>query len=159
MSRFIDAADRAWDLTLTSGDMRRVKSALGLYLPDMVKDQTVLAKLTNDMELLAETLLLCTQRQRESQGVDNDAFLDALNGDTIEAATNALVLAVIDFFPPAQRRPLKAGWAATQRGMNAASDEATAKIEAIDVEAVARAAVQSAASGKLPASAELTPDR
>jgi len=154
MSRFTDTADRAWDLALAYGDMRRVKSALGLDLMHLAQDQSVLTRLASEPELLIETLLLCTQPQREAKCVTDDQFLDAFNGYTIEAATNALVDAVIDFFPSAQRRPLRAAWAAMQRGMTAASDEATAKIEAMDVETLARTAVQNAASGRLPASAE-----
>lgn len=118
---FTDARGRSWPLTMNVNTVRRVKAACGVDLLDLVtltgsevKTDT-LDRLADDPCLLVDVLFEIVRPAANDCNVTPEAFADALDGDAIEAATVALLEAVIDFFPSAKRRALKAMLAASRR--------------------------------------------
>jgi hypothetical protein len=145
MAEFTDTKNRRWQITLTVGDVRRVKAATGVDLLALFDEQdSPLLRLQDDLQLLLDVLFEATRPAREAKGVSDDDFADSLDADAAESAVNCLMLALVDFFPSARRDALRAAMKAADRAMTAAGKAAVTQIEALDVDAI----VADAVSGK-----------
>jgi hypothetical protein len=130
MHKFTDTQGRDWNVCVNVGTIRRAKAATGIDLltlmdiPEEPKEgeerkPTLLESLADDYEKLVALLASLCAVQMKERNIDEDAFVEAFNGDTLESATNALVEEVIDFFPQPRRDYLRA--------IKAATDKAAAK--------------------------------
>ena len=113
MSFFTDSAENPnkWELKLDINTIRRVDIATKFRLdqavlisPDGGIDDSGLRQLSCDVLLLVDVLWTMIEPQAERKGVSAEAFAAGLGGDAIGAACEALLEAIIDFFPSAQRR-------------------------------------------------------
>lgn len=75
--------------------------------PNTLADGNTLARLSTDMVLLADVLYAALLPDLTTKNIPKDDFCDAICGDTLNAATYALLEAVSDFFPKAQGNLLK----------------------------------------------------
>lgn len=100
---FTDRRGRSWDLSLTLASMRRV----GCSDFTEVSDQEVLliqptkeliAALGSQAPLLAAVVWAIVKPQADSAQVDEDSFIDGLDGRALEAMKEAFWLAMADFF-------------------------------------------------------------
>ena len=103
MHSFADRHDHTWKLDITIPDTHRVRRELDVDLLDL---QTY-EKLTIDWVLLAQVLWVLCREQAEQQNVSEEEFGRGLAGEAIDRATEALLEAVVDFFPPRRRRLLQ----------------------------------------------------
>lgn len=106
MKTFTDNANRTWTVAVNVGAVKRMRDLLKLDLAgDNLAD--VIGKLANDPVALVDTLWVILQPQVEAQSVSAEAFADAVAGDVITRATEALLEEIVDFFPEPKRRTMR----------------------------------------------------
>lgn len=98
MAKFADSEGREWDLSLNVGLVTKLRTDAGFELGKTTSAEKLGEALFADPETFAKVLWVCVESQAEKKGVSGEAFAFALDGDTIEKATTALMLAIIDFF-------------------------------------------------------------
>lgn len=105
MKTFTDNANRTWTISINVATIKAVKGILGIDLLSVIDGQ-LLDKLGNDPIMLGDMLYVLCKQQADAQGVSDEQFGAALAGDAIEAATNAFLQELVDFFPVAKRAAL-----------------------------------------------------
>lgn len=107
MATFVDEAGRSWSIRIDVSAIRKVRTKRGVDLAKVMGSQEELQKLLDDPCLWVDVLWDLVEEQAETQGVDPEAFAHGLIGDSFEAANNALIEAIIDFFPSSRREILR----------------------------------------------------
>lgn len=128
MPWFTDADYRTWNVELTLDEIKRVRSQLDVDLLD-VGNETLFARLVQDPELIVDVLHVVLGPQCDDQRLDAVAFARGLRGDALDAASQALLEALVDFFPRRRREVLRAALAKTDRWLDATADHARSVIE------------------------------
>lgn len=153
MAKFLDGAGRSWDVAISVGVIRRVRDRLGIDLSKLVENEfAVLQQVVTDPVVLCDVLYVMVEPQAAGAGVSAVEFGEALTGDAIEGAADALYEAFANFSPSRIRVPLLA---LAQKGREIQTAAATRAREAIEAlpEAVA---YWTTATGS-PGSSESTP--
>lgn len=173
MQSFRDTKGRLWDLEVTVSTARRVRRLTGVDLVGLFDDGLrPLAGLLSDVCKLADVLYAVVQPVAEERGVTDEMFGEALAGQVIEHAAEALTAAVLDFFPDqAGRENLRQVIRKGKIVAESMTREAGRRLEEIDPEAVAQKIIQATlpvldqeenpsgmSSGTVPASSASTPD-
>jgi hypothetical protein len=102
---FCDNANRKWSLAINTATIKRVKEIMGVNLLDVVGGK-LMDKIASDPALFADILFVLVKPQADALGVSDVDFGEALAGDEIEAASMALIQALVDFFPKGRREVL-----------------------------------------------------
>lgn len=123
---FEDAAGRRWRLAVTIGRAREIKQITGVDFANLADGQFFL-RLRESAETFAQVLwLLCeSQAQAANPPVTPAQFGEALDGDALDAAREAIQQAAINFTPASRRGAV----AAALRTLDTAEAEAMAAIE------------------------------
>jgi hypothetical protein len=104
MASFKDSAGKEYTLRLTFRMAVVIKEKTTV---DLIGDfQKAWMQIHSDVPTFCNVLFHMVKGNNQFDG-DEAAFFDLLDGDTLEAARNAVVESVIDFFPNQQRTPLK----------------------------------------------------
>jgi hypothetical protein len=106
MQTFNDTQGRAWQVDVTVETIKRVKGLLGLDLLEIVGGDLA-ERLSTDPILLCDVLYAVCKPEAEQRNVSDEEFGRGLAGDAIDAATGALLEALVDFFPKLRRGLLK----------------------------------------------------
>ncbi len=101
--KFTDSAGKEWSISLNLGEAKRIKDAREVDL----LDATNLQRLASDPYLLGDVLYLVCESQAAAAGIDSKQFGEQLAGDAIDAAADAFLAELVDFFPKRQREALK----------------------------------------------------
>ncbi len=127
--RFTDVAGRAWTLTLTVGSLIDVRRETGVDLAGALKSESALSDLIfGDPATLVSLLYVLCETQAKAAGVTPEQFGHGFDGRAVEAATEALLTAVADFFPRSRiGQAIRRNLAAT---MERAEDAAIRAIDA-----------------------------
>lgn len=105
MRSFCDTAGREWKLDITVGAVKRVREQTKVLLPSLFDDQFApLAELSADCVKLVEVLWAAIEPQAVEKSVTPDQFAEAMGGDSLRLATEALVRATADFFTSPEQR-------------------------------------------------------
>lgn len=164
MKVFNDTGGREWTVSVTVAAVRRVKDLAGVNLLDLSaggKPEDSLAyRLFADPVLLVDVLWSVIKPQADQHGVTDEQFGEAMAGDCIEEATEALLAELVNFTPnPRDRARLQAvlekmnGW--LERGRDVLQERLNdPKMDAI-VEKAIRTLGDSSTS--LPQSPDATP--
>ncbi|RIK72136.1 MAG: hypothetical protein DCC68_26745 [Planctomycetota bacterium] len=123
MPSFKDTNGREWLVTLNVAQVKRVRERLGVNLADL-QEGNLLTRLA-DPVLLVDVLFVLVQPQADENSVTDEQFAASLGGDTLSAASTALLEALCDFFPLPTRLMLRKVLAQTQ----ARQADAVTKIE------------------------------
>lgn len=158
---FTDTAGMRWVVALNVTLLRQIRQRLDLDLMRLLDDEgQILTRLASDPALLVDLIYLLCAEEAERLGISDETFGRRLGGDTLDAATDALLEAVVDFFPSAQRRIGR-----TMLGKaRAARDRITSRIETLlaspelDDEIDRALRMPGGQSGDSPASSASTPD-
>lgn len=113
MATFKDRNGDTWTLDVHIGTLRTVKQRLNIDLLN-VMGTNLLQELAGDPENLVDVLYVLCSQQCDERGKSDMEFGRLLVGDAIEDAMNALVGALIDFFPKRQREMLRKIWTKVQ---------------------------------------------
>lgn len=106
MKTFTDNAGRQWQLDVTVETIKRVKSLLGVDLLEVIGGDLA-ERLSTDPILLCDVLFAVCKPEADQRSVSDEEFGRGLAGDAIDAATGALLEALVDFFPKLRRGLLK----------------------------------------------------
>lgn len=128
MAKFRDSEGREWAVSVTIYDARRIKKELGVDLLDHRQVTAVCGDIIKAIDVL---WLLCESQAKERQ-ISDEAFGRSLGGDAIEAAIDALLGAMTDFFPKRQREILRGLLAKIDQAKEQAAALVEAKLPALD---------------------------
>lgn len=112
MPTFKDTKDRLWLIDITWATVRRVRDEKDICLAELIKitpegtDNTQLNRLASDPLFALEVIYAVVRPEAEARGVSLPDFLNALDGDSGDAAITALFEAIANFSP----RPLRMLW-------------------------------------------------
>ena len=94
---FKDCEGREWSLKVTVRSIQAVRAARDLDLASF--DEGTMDRLATDPVLLVDVLWLLCEKQARERGVGEEQFAEAMFGDTIERAVDAMVESIAAFFP------------------------------------------------------------
>jgi len=107
MAMFTDNAGRAWNVHIDVGAIRRVRTAAGVLLTDLVSGN-LYRRVFLEPALVAEIAWGIVQPQAAGMKVGEDQFFEAMRGDVLDAARIAILDALPDFIPGRLRPTLAA---------------------------------------------------
>lgn len=152
MARFKDNAGREWSLSLNVNILKQVRSELEVDLLDLAHG-AVLDRLANDPALLVDVLYLIAKPQAERASVTAEQFGEAMVGDALDAASEALIEALVEFLPSKKRGLLRKLMEKVKGAEQSLMDQLEREIDNLDLTQL-MAGEPSIAS---PASPESTP--
>jgi hypothetical protein len=106
MRQFKDEQGKPWTINVNIGTVKRVRSFAKVDLLDL-RDGNLFTELAQDPIKLGDVLWVLCMDEAKAAGVDEVQFAAALAGDALDAATNALLEEIVDFFPKPQRDVLR----------------------------------------------------
>lgn len=166
MSKFTDEAKNEWHLSVTVGTLRRVRERTKVDLMEIADPKaSLVARLSSSPELLVDVIFAVIKPQADELGVSATEFDELVAGDSVAAATDALIEAVVDFFPHARGRGnLRAIYQKSRAAVDALADLGAEAIESGEIDRAidealsdVRQAISGASSTDAPASSESTP--
>lgn len=149
MASFRDKDGRDWDLSVNVFTAKQVKSRLGVDILDL-GEGGFLEKM-GDIQLVVDILWVLCQEQAARYTVDDprdggarrpfgeEDFARMLLGDTVEAAVDAFVEALVSFYPSPRQAVLRKALAKGREVDQAALQQAEELLDAINVEDLSRA--------------------
>ena len=99
MSKFADCNGNEWKLHLTYGSASAVQRETGVNLALASQSTTWVEIIFNNPGKLIEVLWVLCEQQATHRALTPEQFAYGFDGETIEAAGNALAECVADFFP------------------------------------------------------------
>ena len=122
MKSFTDNLGRAWTLVVNVATIKRVRALCNVDLNSIIEVEEdgkpsakLLERLSSDPVLLVDVLYAVCKPECDRLGVSDEDFGSAMAGDSVDAATQALLDEVIDFFPEAKRRAFRKILSASRR--------------------------------------------
>ncbi|MCA9072402.1 MAG: hypothetical protein KDA84_25935 [Planctomycetaceae bacterium] len=97
MAIFTDINGREWLVNITIGTMQRIKNRLAFDLLNL--DEDSLHRLNVDPMLLCDVIWMTVQEEAKEENISATAFARSLAGDVFDVCAEALVNALIEFFP------------------------------------------------------------
>tara|TARA_Y100001951_G_scaffold51062_1_gene40331 strand:+ start:2155 stop:2649 length:495 start_codon:yes stop_codon:yes gene_type:complete len=123
MSKFTDTEGRVWNVQLTVHLVKEVKQRLDVDLLDEQVHET-LTLLTGDIVKSVDVLYILCSSQAEKNEISDVEFGESLYGDVLFEGINAMVEALIDFFPnPKKRMWIRRLWEKSTSHMDKTNDE------------------------------------
>jgi hypothetical protein len=112
--------------------IRSTEKLTGICLTNLESDP--FAKLEQDPLLLCDVLWCLCEDEAKTRDITVEEFYEALDGDTLERAAQAIEEAICFFYPPAKRSSLR-GMLEKNRGLRqAAMDQAMEKLASPETE-------------------------
>ena len=112
MNFFTDKTGRKWILNLNLGTAQRVRAECGVDLINTIsftKDGVAtdgLQGLVDDQYKVVEAIYHLCMTNPENEKIGPEQFVELFDAELVEAATDALMKEIINFFPPAKRKML-----------------------------------------------------
>jgi hypothetical protein len=106
MRTFADTVGTAWSISVNVLALKRVRTLLDVDLMEIATG-SLLERLGRDPVLLCNVLFVICKEQADAAKITDEDFGRRMAGDAIEAATNAFLEEVVDFFPGARRALLR----------------------------------------------------
>lgn len=149
MRKFTDAGGNDWEIVL---DVTQIKRLLdGCKVDLRLPDPAAMRSLLIDPILLADALFTLCSGQAQSRQLDSEAFGRLLRGDSLEAASVALLEEWADFFPRSRRTVLTAALAKGREVETLLTDRAMETIRLADPnELMRRLSGDSSGSSRAP---------
>lgn len=105
MKTFKDTAGREWPLAINVTAIKRVRDLLEVDLLELVEDNgKLIGRLMTDPVLLVDVVYVVCKPHADAAGVTDEQFGEAMAGDAIAAATDALVAEITGFFRDPRHR-------------------------------------------------------
>ena len=124
MQSFRDNKGRIWELTINVATMKRVRALCNVDLYKVIDDggeprSELLTKLYNDPILLVDVIYAVCKPAADRLAVSDIDFGEAMAGDAVDAAANALLDELVGFFPTLKSQAFSKALQATRRFMSA----------------------------------------
>jgi hypothetical protein len=97
MAQFKDRAGSNWTIAIDAPTIRDIRSECQIDLAAL--DGKTFEKLADDPVLLVDVLWVLCREQAKTLSITSEQFGRLLVGDAIEAATDAMLAGIADFFP------------------------------------------------------------
>ena len=107
---FTDTAGRVWCLSIGTDTIKRVRSVLGVDLMEFVEG-SLMAKLLDDTVLFVDVLYAVCQPEADARGVTDTQFGQAMSGDVLAVAEEALAEGLFHISHPSRREAARTAWA------------------------------------------------
>jgi hypothetical protein len=120
MKQFKDEQGRDWMIDVTVGAIKSVRELLKVDLWNFFGDEA--KRILSDPPMLVDVVYVLCKQQCTERGLTDVDFGRLFRSDVLEAASNALIGAVIDFFPKSRQTILKA-WAAKSETLGQQIDQ------------------------------------
>ncbi len=162
MKTFKDATGKDWEVVIHVAALKRVRDLAGVDLMD-VAGGDLLERLIDDPVLLVNVLYVLVKPQADARTISDEQFGAALVGGALDAAADALIRELLDFFPRGPHARALGRLARMLRTHQQTATETQAALEAMSPtetpssEAAAAAKEDGGLSTASPASAALTP--
>lgn len=117
MARFTDREGRDWVLRIDVWGIKQVRERTGFDISGLPQR----AEALTDPVLFSQVLWILCEDQAKAKGIDEKAFLQGLDGDSLDAADPAFEEAFLDFCPSRLRSLLKDAQAAKTSSESATS--------------------------------------
>ncbi len=101
-----DLKDRKWELQITVGTVKRVRSLCDIDLYD-ITDGGFLNILIDDPVKFIDLLWVVFEEQAEKHEVTEEQFGQGWAGEVVDEATKLFLEELVNFFPEKKRRPTK----------------------------------------------------
>lgn len=99
MHTFKDKSGRSWDLEATYASYARVKAHTGVSLFDLATEERKSLEQLADPFTLGQVIWCMVEPQAVARNLEPEAFYEAFDGKTLEAAYNALIDEMVFFCP------------------------------------------------------------
>lgn len=105
MRTFQDSKGREWTVEITIATAKRLRDLLDVDLIAAYSDENddLFQRLSVDPFLLCNVVYVVCKPQADAEGVSDEQFGEAMSGQPIENATEALLEELVVFFPRAKR--------------------------------------------------------
>jgi len=165
MHSFKDNEGREWHLAVNVATVKRLRqSELAVDLLDLVDgrepERSLLVRLAADPVLLVDVLYVICQPEAEKRGVSDVEFGEAMAGEVIDRATEALLAEITDFTPNRRdRQRLRRGLEKIEAMMETGRTILDERLEAADLDGELRKLLRTAGecSSSSPGSPESSP--
>lgn len=132
MPTFKDGLGREWSLVMNCAELIRIRNEFGT--DPMAFLTTGLQQFFDDLAFRAKALWTWVRPAAEKVGVTEQSFLESISGDTFDAATCAMVDAIVDFSPsPEDRARLRAMIEAIKQKGNELADRNLKRLISIEL--------------------------
>lgn len=108
MKTFADNAARTWAITVNVAAVKRCRDLLGINLLEIADQKgKLLERIIEDPCILCDILFVLVKPEADARNVTDEEFGRGLGGDVLDAATDALLGEIADFFPSGRREILR----------------------------------------------------
>ena len=141
--RFRDTAGRDWTFVCNVFTLARCKKETGVDLAKSIESGAdILKDVADDVAVFFDVISSLLQDEMKARGVGARELGEGINDeDVVIEATQALVRAVIDFFPKSRSKTLRTAfdrlWNVTREKADLEASRAIEKIEAMNIEEMA----------------------
>lgn len=106
MKTFVDNANRTWTISVNVGAVKRMRELAKFDLMGGNIGENI-GRLSDDPVLLVDVLWAIVFPQAEKLSIPAEEFAEAIAGDAITFAADALLEEIVDFFPGPKRKLLR----------------------------------------------------
>ena len=158
-----DTKGREWSFRFTALTVRDLAASTKLDTKSLTGENSLLVQIGQDEALLLQCLWITIKPQADKLGVTEEEWLESLDNDGLQAATEEWMQAYINFSHPARRDLLSRTMVATKRKMTRATRELETLLAGDDIDQVInrevdKALSQSSTSASIsPVSSESSP--
>lgn len=166
MKSFKDCNGKIWTFSVNVGTMKRVRAICDVDLYKIIEidennnpNSKLLERLSSDPVLLVDVLYAVCKPEADKIGMSDLEFGESMTGDTVEAATNALLDELVDFFPEAKRQVFRRVLTAARRFQAATEKQLNVILSDPELDARIDSELKKSlgSSGSMPVSSESTP--
>lgn len=127
-----------WEVRVNVLAIKRVEEATGIRLTAIVDDEATRQSVLGDDLRFVDVLIALIRPQVEAQGRSVESVLEVMDAETLEAAVQAIMEGLFDFFPEPRKGLLMKAWGKAKVAMEklgaAQIAVASQRIDEIDVE-------------------------
>ncbi len=130
-AKFSDLKGHEWSVRLDFAGLHRIREGCDVDLGDVERMAQTWADLLYDDQKALKAVWLAIKPTAEAQQATLDSFLEQMDGETLQAALEALGNAVISFTQPRKRGMVEKAIRGVVEGMAKAVAQAELKIEQV----------------------------
>ena len=134
MHSFKDNAGNSWDVEITIGSVKRVRSLLDVDLLNLDSGDPPLLTRLGEIELLCDVIFALLKPQADERNITDEEWAAGMGGEAILSAQGAFYAELADFFLGLGQKHLATAVTTQKRMVEAAVEAAEARLAEVDVE-------------------------